>query len=183
MCHKGHDIGYSRKSSFFCDCGAEVATAIEQNRTPCKCLTPVSEDTIRGLYETNELKKRTAESKVTKVDSQHRGPDIFTDLIAKNFSAECKESLEKLVEASKKAEWSQSILDLFNRCYQNTKPSPDAIDFSAVFSGTSPQPITGGSPNLQLRSGNKLFYHCFLSSNMLCRKLNEIPITKIITKK
>ena len=31
--------------------GAEVATAIEQNRTPCKCLTPVSEDLIREFYQ------------------------------------------------------------------------------------------------------------------------------------
>ena len=39
VCHKGHDVGYSRKSSFFCDCGAEVAIAIAEGRTPCKCLT------------------------------------------------------------------------------------------------------------------------------------------------
>jgi len=39
VCHKGHDVGYSRKSSFFCDCGAEVRTTA--GRISCKCLAPL----------------------------------------------------------------------------------------------------------------------------------------------
>jgi len=33
VCHKGHDVSYSRKSRFFCDCGSGA-------RSPCKCLVP-----------------------------------------------------------------------------------------------------------------------------------------------
>jgi E3 ubiquitin-protein ligase UBR4 len=40
VCHKGHDVGYSRKSSFFCDCGAEVKT--NAGRISCKCLSPLT---------------------------------------------------------------------------------------------------------------------------------------------
>eukprot|EP01087_Luapelamoeba_hula_P004901 TRINITY_DN1489_c1_g1_i4.p1 TRINITY_DN1489_c1_g1~~TRINITY_DN1489_c1_g1_i4.p1 ORF type:complete len:3101 (-),score=589.73 TRINITY_DN1489_c1_g1_i4:7370-16672(-) len=35
VCHKGHDVSYSRKSSFFCDCGAGAVSG-----RPCKCLVP-----------------------------------------------------------------------------------------------------------------------------------------------
>lgn len=34
VCHRGHDIGYSRYSRFFCDCGASTTT-------PCKSLKPI----------------------------------------------------------------------------------------------------------------------------------------------
>jgi len=47
ICHKGHDVGYSRKSSFFCDCGAEVAA--NSSKPPCKCLTPVSDNYLSHL--------------------------------------------------------------------------------------------------------------------------------------
>lgn len=47
VCHKGHDVGYSRKSSFFCDCGAQVSTNV--GRIVCKCLSPVSQATLSSL--------------------------------------------------------------------------------------------------------------------------------------
>ena len=47
ICHKGHDVSYSRKSSFFCDCGAEVRTNI--GRLKCKCLSPLSQASLSSL--------------------------------------------------------------------------------------------------------------------------------------
>ena len=63
VCHKDHDVGYSRKSSFFCDCGAganggdgddgELQTFTsrpDRNHTShCKCLRAVSDDAIRDI--------------------------------------------------------------------------------------------------------------------------------------
>ncbi len=51
VCHKskGHDVGYSRKSSFFCDCGAEVGT--DCDRGPCKCLSPLSDEILSSVYD------------------------------------------------------------------------------------------------------------------------------------
>jgi len=50
VCHKGHDVGYSRKSSFFCDCGADVGTECE--RVPCKSLSPLSDGVLSSVYDT-----------------------------------------------------------------------------------------------------------------------------------
>ena len=36
ICHDGHDVGYSRLSAFFCDCGAESSSFL--NCSPCRCL-------------------------------------------------------------------------------------------------------------------------------------------------
>lgn len=47
ICHKDHDVGYSRKSSFFCDCGAEVRTNIGKLR--CRCLSPLSQASLSAL--------------------------------------------------------------------------------------------------------------------------------------
>ena len=40
VCHQGHDVGYSRFSSFFCDCGG----AEESGVALCKCLSPHARD-------------------------------------------------------------------------------------------------------------------------------------------
>ena len=98
----------------------------------------------------------------------HNGvSDIFTELIAKNFPSECKGSLQNLVEEAKKSEWRESILLLFNQCYQ-TAPSPSAADFTTLFSGTAPQPKVG-SPHLELRSAEPLSL----------KRLNEVSMLPI----
>ncbi len=154
VCHKGHDIGYSRKSSFFCDCGAEVATAIEQNRTPCKCLTPVSEDMIREFYDESEVFVEPESKQQAHFDSV-----VFIELMAKSFSAEFNESLKNMVEEATKSDWRESILLILNQTYQSTSAaSPSSTEFSVILSGTSAtQTISGvGCPNLQSRSAQPL---------------------------
>lgn len=142
---------------------------MEQNRTPCKCLTPVSENLIRELYEEDD--DATAAEEV--LDSlprahEHDASDvIFFELLAKNFSTECKNALANLVEESTKCEWRESILQLFNQCYQDgaektdTPSSPQADDFQSIFDAAvdrASQSSPGGCPlpNLELRSGSQL---------------------------
>ena len=48
VCHKGHDVTYSRKSSFFCDCGAEVGT--DCGRAACKCLSCLSDTVLSSIF-------------------------------------------------------------------------------------------------------------------------------------
>lgn len=151
VCHKGHDVGYSRKSSFFCDCGAEVATAIEQNRTPCKCLVPVTdEDTVRDIYQSEAIN----ETKTIK--QAHEDSDVFTTLMVKHFLSECTESLMNMVTEALESDWRDSILLIFNQHYQaKTSSSSNFSDVSDILSSTSAtQPITG--PNLRPRSGQPL---------------------------
>lgn len=166
VCHKGHDIGYSRKSSFFCDCGAEVANAVEENRTSCKCLTPVSEDIIRTLYE-GEVK--VADESESKEESQDISGD-FVQLMATNFPSVCIESLQMLVEEAVKSEWRESILLFLNQfSHGASSMNLDAIGLSKQLAvSAANQPITGPDcPNLQSRSGKPLALKYLDSACML----------------
>jgi hypothetical protein len=152
VCHAGHDVGYSRKSSFFCDCGAEVASAVEENRTPCKCLCPVSEETVRALYEESS-------PVVDRTDVSTHQSDGFTNTLAesvfKRFPGEVKRSLQLLVEEAQTAEWNTSILTLFNNNYE--KKPPASLDFSTIFSSTTPvSDASHGLLNLDSRRGSPL---------------------------
>ena len=134
-----------------------MATAIEQNRTPCKCLTPVAEETIRELYEVESDDTKQAES----ISQQYPQDvsDIFTQLIAKSFPSQCKASLKKLVDEATKLEWSESILCLFNQYYgsANKSTSSKGLDFSSLFSDTASHPVCGaGYPKLETRSAQPL---------------------------
>ena len=49
VCHDGHDVSYSRYSSFFCDCAAEDGTATTQNRVSCQCMVSVAASKVEQL--------------------------------------------------------------------------------------------------------------------------------------
>jgi hypothetical protein len=49
-CHKGHDLSYSRFSSFFCDCGAESPSDDTPGRVKCKCLSSLPQDEVKQLF-------------------------------------------------------------------------------------------------------------------------------------
>lgn len=145
MCHKGHDVGYSRKSSFFCDCGAESATAVEQNRTQCQCLSPLSDDRIQALYE------ETPESEDSEPAQVPTYPNKFTQYTIENFPTECKQSLLKLVEDAKRSKWDEILLLLFTRYQTNAHAS--SISFTSLL-GDKPSgsTICTEGPNLISRS-------------------------------
>lgn len=152
VCHKGHDVGYSRKSSFFCDCGAEVATAIAEGRTPCKCLTPVAEDVIREVF--GENNNNNVEL-VTQETHQNYPECVFTDLLAKNCKVDCQASLKSLVNEASKKEWKESILTFFNECYQTTTPNT-TIDYSKLFAASASEATIETGIDLEPRSGTPL---------------------------
>ena len=122
VCHEGHDVGYSRKSSFFCDCGAEAATANEQGRMPCKCLSHLSEDTIRALYDD---KPKTDDMTLSE---DRVFSETFADLMIRGFHSEFKRSLQLLVDEARLSQWHETILQLFYICHKNTPSS--TTDFS-----------------------------------------------------
>lgn len=53
VCHRGHDVGYSRFSRFFCDCGASTSN-------PCKSLKPIKYKPSRSA---SQGKEQAASSK------------------------------------------------------------------------------------------------------------------------
>jgi hypothetical protein len=101
VCHKGHDIGYSRKSSFFCDCGAEVGT--DCDRTSCKCLFPLSDETLSLIYDKKLSLESQDNSNTTSIFHQNETKSFWnetTKMLALNFQSTFTTSLSKYLESS-----------------------------------------------------------------------------------
>ena len=149
VCHQGHDIGYSRKSSFFCDCGAEVATAVEENRTPCKCLVPVSEETLKAVC----VKAKTAvgTSNVDRKEESDENHDIFIVVLVANFKSQCKQSLEGLVKAGKDSNWTGSIISALDKIYSKELKS-EPKDYKELLLGDTSSSSNASSSLFDLES-------------------------------
>lgn len=117
VCHKGHDISYSRYSSFFCDCGAENSSAIEQNRVSCTCLSPISKEHGESLVE-NE--RSVTESELSEEDRQRISfsnlseHSLFlnpkTTFIAQtSFKAAALSSIEEFARNARNAPWFENL--------------------------------------------------------------------------
>ena len=114
VCHKGHDVGYSRKSSFFCDCGAEVRT--NAGRIPCQCLSPQPS----ALLPPNEPQQLTTGAHDINID-QNNVPESLTDgswkdainLVRKHFRSIAQKSLDEFV-ASIDSDFIGDLLETFN---------------------------------------------------------------------
>eukprot|EP00804_Cyclotella_cryptica_P018056 CCRYP_008325-RE/>CCRYP_008325-RE protein AED:0.09 eAED:0.09 QI:596/0.96/0.92/1/1/0.92/26/363/4715 len=153
VCHHGHDVGYSRKSSFFCDCGAGVASG---TRLKCKCLNPIDDKTFHALQD--DLVDSIEESMPPECISP-------AEMVFKSFPAECVESLQLLVNEAKASTWNKTILDLFKKSF-NSKPG--TFDFSTFF--RDPPVISvndDGKPSLDLRCGVPLNLKCLGDSPSL----------------
>ncbi len=97
VCHKGHDVGYSRKSSFFCDCGAEVRTSA--GRLTCKCLSELSPAAIECAYcgDDPPLGPLSEVEKVAEVPTVCEEDICWSEaieLLASQFSTEVKNALD-----------------------------------------------------------------------------------------
>ena len=143
-----------------------MARAIEENRTPCKCLAPVSEDIIRTLYEgkfkvTNELKPD---------DHLQDISDDFIELMVSSSPSECKESLQMLVEEAVDSEWRESIIVVLKQCFQGPSSTSDGETFLKNQLARVATNRPNGAlecPNLQSRSGNPLALKCLDTACML----------------
>lgn len=117
VCHKDHDVGYSRKSSFFCDCGAEVASGARQK---CKCLSPIDDATFNALNnESNPIEEPK------KQDFQNPA-----ELVHLSFPAECIRTLQVLTKEAKACKWNETILTLLNRSF---KTNPTTFNISSLY--------------------------------------------------
>lgn len=138
VCHKDHDVGYSRKSSFFCDCGAEVASG----RRKCKCLDPVDDATLCAINEdetspTNETSMRQ--------ESINPAQKLFL-----SYPDECSEALQRLTKQAKSSSWNQTIIKLLSKAF--TKDETFGVSTLCTDSSVK-QSSTVEKPTLDLRCG------------------------------
>ena len=126
VCHKGHDVGYSRKSSFFCDCGAQVSTNI--GRIVCKCLSPVSQTTISSLKSntSNTVSYKnslTCDKSLEALKSSQWNSALR--VVVSHFKSTASSSIEKFV-ASMDKELVSNLFDNFRTSFASWS-SHDAI--------------------------------------------------------
>lgn len=137
-CHRDHDVGYSRKSSFFCDCGAEVASAGEENRVACQCLSPLSSKELATIYEEPESASKNSGDELADFDKQIESasstvaPKEPTNHIASHARERAKRTINALVryhpdrvEAAVKSvfnevksSWGECLVEVFDGCFQ-----------------------------------------------------------------
>ena len=135
-CHRDHDVGYSRKSSFFCDCGAEVASAGEENRVACQCLSPLSSKELATIYEEPATKKSvdqladsdkqiepSSSTAATKEamnhmasHSQKRAKRTINALV--RYHPDRVEAAVKSVMNEVKSSWGECLVEVFDGCFQ-----------------------------------------------------------------
>lgn len=117
ICHKGHDVSYSRKSSFFCDCGAEVRTF------KCKCLSPAYSE-----YTPSEMVRVVNNTQISSIkipiyiDTDLTEATLF---IKSYISEEAKSAISILVQALAPSTLVQ-LLEIFERHFET---STDNVNF------------------------------------------------------
>jgi hypothetical protein len=153
VCHKDHDVGYSRKSSFFCDCGAEVASG---GRHKCKCLEPVDDVTLSAINEDEpNLPDETSKQQVSSNPAQK---------LFQSYPVECSKTLQLLTKEAKSSSWNQTILDLFSKSFKKD----NTFDFSALCRDSPANPSSNvEKPALDLRCGVPLNLQLLDSTNSI----------------
>ena len=137
VCHKDHDVGYSRKSSFFCDCGAEVASGV---RPKCKCLSPIDDATFLALNDDMNPSE----------ELNHQDSSNPAEMTFHNYPTECMRTLQLLSKTAAAAAWNETLLRMFNKSF-----SIDAgVDFLTLLEDAPAISVSNiGKPALDLRCG------------------------------
>ncbi|CAJ1939091.1 unnamed protein product [Cylindrotheca closterium] len=125
-CHKGHDVSYSRCSSFFCDCGAENNNPGEQTRVACKCVAPFTRDqTIEFLkddwlsYETLDRRPPKAkEGSLLKTAEYYMSPCTLA-IVQAAFREKGLVALKTLTSAALEATWHNDLFRILQSQFRN----------------------------------------------------------------
>lgn len=149
VCHEGHDVSYSRYSSFFCDCGAEDGGEGDRSRVSCKCLSSLPKEKIQELFEKEGwiLPQRGAKNAR---DATNCSPveflskfwaisgSFYIDIARTSFSKQVRQSLDELATEARRSGWFESLFEIMRKCFEDwAMPSHDtkflqdtlAIDF------------------------------------------------------
>ena len=104
VCHKGHDVGYSRKSSFFCDCGAEVRT--NAGRISCKCLDTLPTAVLSTVHDNDtkiipaiDVENSSGQNVLATVESKDEFWKEAIALTVLNFSSTAMKTIDDFVQS------------------------------------------------------------------------------------
>ena len=113
ICHKGHNVAYSRYSSFFCDCG-EGSKTLSGSSVKCSCLSPVSTSRMKtALVGRVPPAKKAAAKKAAPAAAPVASPAAAKrDQSDESYYLRIdKESKKLLAERALKEGWAKQVRD------------------------------------------------------------------------
>jgi hypothetical protein len=149
FCHKGHDVSYSRYSSFFCDCGAEDGSPTERNRVACKCLSTLPSDEVDNIFREESLMSaerstdsaRSLKGQLNSSEASNMSVDTIGIEIARaSFKDQARMAIDNLIGDAKKSPWLDSLFtilrDQFKR-WQRSKSTKSSFQALLLEDGAS----------------------------------------------
>jgi hypothetical protein len=143
VCHKGHDVSYSRCSSFFCDCGAEHNSATEESRVFCKCLTPLSKDRALEILQSDGYEDYNETSDEVESSFQKKEFDSVSiscpsdfmsiEIVRKGFRMVALSSITTFTDNAKQSPWLESLFKLLEVKFQAWKLGHKSSDLLSSF--------------------------------------------------
>jgi Putative zinc finger in N-recognin (UBR box) len=130
ICHRGHDVSYSRHSAFFCDCGGEAESKEYEFQRRCKCLAPNARDNFLTAV------TRSYKDSSLIVENMSHSSALSAHLCAKilknTYVDNCLASMEKIRKDDSASSWVPLSVDssesFFNRW--------QSLSFAKVFEDT-----------------------------------------------
>ena len=186
VCHRGHDVGYSRRSSFFCDCGAEMSESSNHDaKVSCRCLKQISSNELNLIYNQGkaevEQKIRPDRSLAKSFSTIGTSSDllrvssksIFSNEIVMNAiysSPAITESVvSDFVEVLRVTGWTQSLFAQFERYFEEWKTKKKSRLFYDHFFNLPPlskvSSLTMG--NTQRKESHTSTQHCIRDGKSL----------------
>lgn len=111
ICHQGHDVSYSRFSSFFCDCGESTKKSrVGTDQVVCQCLSEQSQEHVLSKISRTDKQRLLINDVFTTEKSTSLNAEACATLAKSFFLVDTKRALNDLIEAGRSMDWTRSLL-------------------------------------------------------------------------
>lgn len=150
LCHKDHDVEYSRYSSFFCDCGGKGSSNVK-----CQCLEPGSRNKL--VERSREDNKKASLMEGAAIDYTTMSSRMCSTIIRESFPEDGREALRTLSEKGRSSHWVRQLFDYNRRLLdQVLRNDENAFAFAGPLKASSfrepvfgrDTPMEGGRPTV-----------------------------------
>jgi hypothetical protein len=127
VCHMGHDVAYSRYSSFFCDCGGNNKREAQRK---CRCLTPLPSSEAEAAWAFGNARgggkgtwtPRSPDLRPYKLDSQiDAQTNRFGEIALQFCPSQVKSALGSIINVGRTRNWGRITLDAVYEEYRIRK--------------------------------------------------------------
>lgn len=131
ICHRGHDVTYSRYSSFFCDCAAEDGNSSSQSRVSCACMAEISSDRFEEVKRDEVaninlgVQKCEPKNHDFETDSAEKSKysSLSIEIVLSCFSEEAFDGLVKFPSSVPQKRWFDSLVAMLHEESEEWKRS------------------------------------------------------------